>query len=207
MCKLTNAVCNYVAYRNDAVEERYMVFLKMDSQANADDFYRYFNGKEFSSLEVNTTFLPKKTRKNPKTPKYYSNNTKPCPLPWLFSEWELVSRTSSFPNAPTSNAFGSFDVADVIDDISADISADISNDISDDISRDGSADTVIDVLIEVSVCVVLCWHHHWRHPLCVCSLMCSALLCLCPTFNSRTRRRRRPRHRTDSLSCPHAHSV
>ena len=28
-----------------------MVLLKMDSQASADDFYRYFNGKEFSSLE------------------------------------------------------------------------------------------------------------------------------------------------------------
>ena len=37
--------------RNDAVEERYMVLLKMDSQASADDFFRYFNGKEFSPLE------------------------------------------------------------------------------------------------------------------------------------------------------------
>ncbi|XP_058111387.1 BRAP2 RING ZnF UBP domain-containing protein 2 isoform X1 [Magnolia sinica] len=38
--------------RNDGLEDRYSILIRFDSQNSADNFYRYFNGRHFSSLEV-----------------------------------------------------------------------------------------------------------------------------------------------------------
>lgn len=38
--------------RNDGVEDQYSVLIRFDSQSSADSFYKHFNGKRFSSLEV-----------------------------------------------------------------------------------------------------------------------------------------------------------
>ncbi|BBN04669.1 BRCA1-associated protein [Marchantia polymorpha subsp. ruderalis] len=38
--------------RNDGVTDRYSVLMKFDKQSSADEFYRHYNGKPFSSLEA-----------------------------------------------------------------------------------------------------------------------------------------------------------
>lgn len=54
-CKFTGSFLTNIReiriVRNDAVPNCYMALLKLDSQETADDFYRYFNGREYSSME------------------------------------------------------------------------------------------------------------------------------------------------------------
>lgn len=38
--------------RNDGVEDRYSILIRFDNQKSADNFYQHFNGRRFSSLEV-----------------------------------------------------------------------------------------------------------------------------------------------------------
>lgn len=38
--------------RNDGMEDQYSILLRFDGQSSADTFYQHFNGKRFSSLEV-----------------------------------------------------------------------------------------------------------------------------------------------------------
>ncbi|MCL7022285.1 hypothetical protein MKW94_002050 [Papaver nudicaule] len=38
--------------RNDGVEDQYSVLIRFDGQESADNFYKHFNGKRFSSMEV-----------------------------------------------------------------------------------------------------------------------------------------------------------
>jgi len=38
--------------RNDGVEDKYSVLIRFNDQSSTDAFYKYFNGKHFSSLEV-----------------------------------------------------------------------------------------------------------------------------------------------------------
>ncbi|XP_077216737.1 zinc finger (C3HC4-type RING finger) family protein [Tasmannia lanceolata] len=38
--------------RNDGVDDRYSILIRFDSQNSTDNFYTHFNGKRFSSLEV-----------------------------------------------------------------------------------------------------------------------------------------------------------
>ncbi|OVA12903.1 zinc finger protein [Macleaya cordata] len=38
--------------RNDGMEDQYSVLIRFDSQDSADNFYKHFNGKRFSSMEV-----------------------------------------------------------------------------------------------------------------------------------------------------------
>lgn len=38
--------------RNDGVEDRYSILIRFDHQKSADNFYQHFNGRRFSSLEV-----------------------------------------------------------------------------------------------------------------------------------------------------------
>lgn len=39
-------------FRNDGMEDRYSILIRFDSQGSTDYFYRHFNGRRFSSLEV-----------------------------------------------------------------------------------------------------------------------------------------------------------
>lgn len=39
-------------YRNDGVEDQYSILIRFDNQESTDSFYRHFNKKHFSSLEV-----------------------------------------------------------------------------------------------------------------------------------------------------------
>ncbi|MQM18898.1 hypothetical protein Taro_051897 [Colocasia esculenta] len=43
--------------RNDGDEDRYSVLIGFDSQVSADEFYRHFNGKRFSSLEADACHI------------------------------------------------------------------------------------------------------------------------------------------------------
>ncbi|XP_059459018.1 BRAP2 RING ZnF UBP domain-containing protein 2 [Corylus avellana] len=38
--------------RNDGMEDRYSILIRFDSQESTDNFYKHFNGRRFSSLEV-----------------------------------------------------------------------------------------------------------------------------------------------------------
>ncbi|KAL3734923.1 hypothetical protein ACJRO7_024143 [Eucalyptus globulus] len=38
--------------RTDGMEDRYSILIRMDGQDSTDNFYRYFNGRRFNSLEV-----------------------------------------------------------------------------------------------------------------------------------------------------------
>ncbi|KAM2305785.1 hypothetical protein ACFXTH_025306 [Malus domestica] len=38
--------------RNDGMEDRYSILIRFDSQDSTDNFYKHFNGRRFSSLEV-----------------------------------------------------------------------------------------------------------------------------------------------------------
>ncbi|KAK6936961.1 BRCA1-associated 2 [Dillenia turbinata] len=38
--------------RSDGMEDRYSILIRFDCQDSADNFYKYFNGRRFSSLEV-----------------------------------------------------------------------------------------------------------------------------------------------------------
>ncbi|XAR50501.1 hypothetical protein NMG60_11004844 [Bertholletia excelsa] len=40
--------------RNDGEEDRYSVLIRLDDQSSTDAFYKHFNGKRYSSLEVET---------------------------------------------------------------------------------------------------------------------------------------------------------
>lgn len=44
----------YLAWgsRNDGVEDKYSVLIRFDDQSSTDAFYKHFNGRHFSSLEV-----------------------------------------------------------------------------------------------------------------------------------------------------------
>jgi hypothetical protein len=48
---ISNFMCAF-CFRNDGVTDRYSVLMKFDSQGLADDFYRHYNLKPFSSMEV-----------------------------------------------------------------------------------------------------------------------------------------------------------
>jgi hypothetical protein len=39
-------------FRNDGMEDRYSILIRFDSQESTDNFYKHFNGRRFSSLEV-----------------------------------------------------------------------------------------------------------------------------------------------------------
>lgn len=39
-------------FRNDGMEDRYSILIRFDGQDSTDNFYRHFNGRRFSSLEV-----------------------------------------------------------------------------------------------------------------------------------------------------------
>ncbi|GJM90407.1 hypothetical protein PR202_ga06684 [Eleusine coracana subsp. coracana] len=43
--------------RIDETEDQYSVLIKFDTQRSTDNFYKHFNGKQFSSLEVSGLFL------------------------------------------------------------------------------------------------------------------------------------------------------
>jgi hypothetical protein len=38
--------------RNDGMEDRYSILISFDAQDSTDNFYKHFNGRRFSSLEV-----------------------------------------------------------------------------------------------------------------------------------------------------------
>ena len=45
--------CNWwLCCRTDDAEDQYSVLINFDSQNSTDNFYKHFNGKQFSSLEV-----------------------------------------------------------------------------------------------------------------------------------------------------------
>lgn len=39
-------------FRNDGMEDRYSILIRFDGQDSTDNFFRHFNGRRFSSLEV-----------------------------------------------------------------------------------------------------------------------------------------------------------
>lgn len=52
--------CHFLWLRNDGMEDQYSVLIRFDNQNSADNFYKHFNGRRFSSLEVcftSTIFL------------------------------------------------------------------------------------------------------------------------------------------------------
>lgn len=55
-CRYTGAFLPHIQeikiVRDEAVEDRYMVLMKMDSQSSADEFYLHYDGQPFSSLEA-----------------------------------------------------------------------------------------------------------------------------------------------------------
>lgn len=48
-------VCIFVSARNDAMEDRYSVLIRLENQLSADGFYCCYNGKRFKPTEVITT--------------------------------------------------------------------------------------------------------------------------------------------------------
>ncbi|XP_028067684.1 BRCA1-associated protein-like isoform X5 [Camellia sinensis] len=44
--------CELSGFRNDGVEDRYSVLIRFDDQSSTDAFYKHFNGRRYSSLEV-----------------------------------------------------------------------------------------------------------------------------------------------------------
>lgn len=49
---LMNTDNEYFYFRNDGTDDHYSVLIRFDDQNSADSFYRYFNQRCFSSLEV-----------------------------------------------------------------------------------------------------------------------------------------------------------
>lgn len=44
--------CLVRGFRNDGMEDCYSILIRFDEQKAADTFYKHFNGRRFSSLEV-----------------------------------------------------------------------------------------------------------------------------------------------------------
>lgn len=47
-----------VDFRTDGMEDQYSVLIRFDDQTYADAFFKHFNGKRFSSLEVYNLLKP-----------------------------------------------------------------------------------------------------------------------------------------------------
>lgn len=48
---------HFLDFRNDGMEDRYSILIRLDSQDSTDSFYKHFSGRRFSSLEVGSLFL------------------------------------------------------------------------------------------------------------------------------------------------------
>ena len=46
----------WLCCRTDGAEDQYSVLINFDTQSSTDSFYKHFNGKQFSSLEVLISF-------------------------------------------------------------------------------------------------------------------------------------------------------
>lgn len=47
----------WLCCRTDGAEDQYSVLINFDTQSSTDSFYKHFNGKQFSSLEVLISFI------------------------------------------------------------------------------------------------------------------------------------------------------
>ena len=47
----------WLCCRTDGAEDQYSVLINFDTQSSTDSFYKHFNGKQFSSLEVLNFFF------------------------------------------------------------------------------------------------------------------------------------------------------
>ena len=54
---LCDLVTFFLHIRNDGMEDKYSVLIRFDGQDSTDSFYKHFNGRHFSSLEVIILFF------------------------------------------------------------------------------------------------------------------------------------------------------
>ncbi|GFZ11864.1 zinc finger (C3HC4-type RING finger) family protein [Actinidia rufa] len=48
----TTSLCHLLNYLNDGMEDKYCALIRFGDQSSTDTFYKHFNGRHFSSLEV-----------------------------------------------------------------------------------------------------------------------------------------------------------